>query len=915
MMEDKLWDVDCILDESATSYLLKWSDIDPATGEIYEPTWEPKGNAEVTLIREWRRKQLRQWQEEWARELGHVQHVMSRKAKRRLVDNNKRYRKLEKKIQRDREGWSAQGRRTAREMEPDEQEQERSVDEREEMEVDDDMVRLEENTTSSHLRRPPAPHNRAPPHQPVASTSKHRLDSPPPAAPESSSSEDDHEAVRILGRRGRKIKGAKRPKVTIPSSSDSSSDVDQSNGSPPPAARGLSSPDDDDEAVRHPSRRSRNGKGAKRRRIAPSSEDENDTGVESSEDDEEAVRIPHRRVGKGKAVQRRMIISTSDEDEGVSSSDEHENVNTAALHHPSSPPFISPPPRNALLYRRPPPLPSHLPSYHSRGPTPAKSLSTASPPPLSPLIDAAAAPDDESEFELSGEGSDGEAVTRGGTAGIERRLRNRVVSKGNGRAFVESEDGDDEEVDELDETEQEVETMVEDAPVVEVRQDEMETIVIDSSDEEVKEEEADDDDALFHVNPPLRPLASVSPFHSPRQPQLPLLPKSQSPELGIHKSTPSPPSLAQLNPALPVDLSSKAAPIVEFEDEAGDENLIVEEQGRVVESDVFVREQGGAVVVGARTSEEVDVAHTEVENGGGGNVDFSDDVDLDLLWGAEGSWEGREGTTGAVAETRSFASPVHFQKWPSALFDPVDPTQPGSHYYEGPRPPSASTVAPRPPAASTSSYPTFTPYFAIFPLSQSALVPPPAPPVPAGRLAAAQPPPTLNLSGSRRIVPLGTLSTHVSLPKGVLSHHLLVTDDAPDKKLNVVLERLEEMVEASLSAAPPTKWRTGWGLFGARAETRVGDDGTERRQVRVLTSSGEVLGMLGQKYGEKLWELLPTSAFADDGRILTDAVVNRSRSINIRQLNVLVKVSTEERFEEEVRRALDGVTWEKGVMA
>jgi type IV secretory pathway TrbF-like protein len=49
---DKTYKVRSILDESKTSYKIDWED-DPVTGEKYDPTWEPKANANQAAIDDW----------------------------------------------------------------------------------------------------------------------------------------------------------------------------------------------------------------------------------------------------------------------------------------------------------------------------------------------------------------------------------------------------------------------------------------------------------------------------------------------------------------------------------------------------------------------------------------------------------------------------------------------------------------------------------------------------------------------------------------------------------------------------------------------------------------------------------------------------------------------------------------------
>tara|TARA_R110002003_G_scaffold1640_1_gene23350 strand:- start:1174 stop:5781 length:4608 start_codon:yes stop_codon:yes gene_type:complete len=55
-----LWEADCILQEKRVGkklkYLIKWKGTDPATGEDYEPTWEPEENPTEALLAEWTEK-------------------------------------------------------------------------------------------------------------------------------------------------------------------------------------------------------------------------------------------------------------------------------------------------------------------------------------------------------------------------------------------------------------------------------------------------------------------------------------------------------------------------------------------------------------------------------------------------------------------------------------------------------------------------------------------------------------------------------------------------------------------------------------------------------------------------------------------------------------------------------------------
>jgi hypothetical protein len=55
------WKAGCILEERLVGrkrqYLIKWTDIDPSTGRVYPPTWEPKENANALLIASWAQEQ------------------------------------------------------------------------------------------------------------------------------------------------------------------------------------------------------------------------------------------------------------------------------------------------------------------------------------------------------------------------------------------------------------------------------------------------------------------------------------------------------------------------------------------------------------------------------------------------------------------------------------------------------------------------------------------------------------------------------------------------------------------------------------------------------------------------------------------------------------------------------------------
>ncbi|KAF2179844.1 hypothetical protein K469DRAFT_673661 [Zopfia rhizophila CBS 207.26] len=50
------WKANCILQETKTKYLIEWAGVDPSTRKPYEPTWEPKANANNDLKEEWKQK-------------------------------------------------------------------------------------------------------------------------------------------------------------------------------------------------------------------------------------------------------------------------------------------------------------------------------------------------------------------------------------------------------------------------------------------------------------------------------------------------------------------------------------------------------------------------------------------------------------------------------------------------------------------------------------------------------------------------------------------------------------------------------------------------------------------------------------------------------------------------------------------
>ncbi|MBE7181309.1 MAG: hypothetical protein INR71_08885, partial [Terriglobus roseus] len=51
--KSELWEAREIIDESATHYLIEWEGLDSGTGKPYEPTWEPKSNANTPLRKSW----------------------------------------------------------------------------------------------------------------------------------------------------------------------------------------------------------------------------------------------------------------------------------------------------------------------------------------------------------------------------------------------------------------------------------------------------------------------------------------------------------------------------------------------------------------------------------------------------------------------------------------------------------------------------------------------------------------------------------------------------------------------------------------------------------------------------------------------------------------------------------------------
>ena len=53
---EQQWEALAIVSEETAKYLVKWTDIDPATGELYEPTWEKKEDVGPGLIEGWERR-------------------------------------------------------------------------------------------------------------------------------------------------------------------------------------------------------------------------------------------------------------------------------------------------------------------------------------------------------------------------------------------------------------------------------------------------------------------------------------------------------------------------------------------------------------------------------------------------------------------------------------------------------------------------------------------------------------------------------------------------------------------------------------------------------------------------------------------------------------------------------------------
>ncbi|KAH7079501.1 hypothetical protein FB567DRAFT_449438, partial [Paraphoma chrysanthemicola] len=65
---EQLWEAERILQEKRvgkkTQYLIQWKGIDPATGEEYQPSWEPEDNPTAALLAEWEARKKQRLQEE-----------------------------------------------------------------------------------------------------------------------------------------------------------------------------------------------------------------------------------------------------------------------------------------------------------------------------------------------------------------------------------------------------------------------------------------------------------------------------------------------------------------------------------------------------------------------------------------------------------------------------------------------------------------------------------------------------------------------------------------------------------------------------------------------------------------------------------------------------------------------------------
>ncbi|PIA80869.1 hypothetical protein CB0940_12228 [Cercospora beticola] len=54
---ENVWAVEAILDERARHYLIRWDGADPATGQKWSDSWEPKANVGRAAIEEWEASQ------------------------------------------------------------------------------------------------------------------------------------------------------------------------------------------------------------------------------------------------------------------------------------------------------------------------------------------------------------------------------------------------------------------------------------------------------------------------------------------------------------------------------------------------------------------------------------------------------------------------------------------------------------------------------------------------------------------------------------------------------------------------------------------------------------------------------------------------------------------------------------------
>ncbi len=69
----QLYEINDILDETKTRYLLDWKD-DPVTGESFQPTWEPKSYANEEAVADWERQKKAKAEKTWHRKpaAGHI---------------------------------------------------------------------------------------------------------------------------------------------------------------------------------------------------------------------------------------------------------------------------------------------------------------------------------------------------------------------------------------------------------------------------------------------------------------------------------------------------------------------------------------------------------------------------------------------------------------------------------------------------------------------------------------------------------------------------------------------------------------------------------------------------------------------------------------------------------------------------